>query len=144
MVGMPYDDVPSWTSPYPPEIWAKQMQKVADGFERGCEDWLRAVEAMPDPGRKAYALREAGLFRAATLHFASSVDQYRFVKARDRGDRREMLAIAERECARAKEELELVRADSRIGYESSNHYFFIPQDIREKILCCRISESAVK
>jgi len=46
--------------------------------------------------------------------------------------------IADRECARAKEELGLVRADSRIGYESSNHYFFIPQDLREKILSCRI------
>jgi hypothetical protein len=51
-----------------------------------------------------------------------------------------MTAIADRECERAKEELKLARADSRVGYESSNHYFFIPQDIREKILSCRIGE----
>lgn len=28
--------------------------------------------------------------------------------------------------------LPLVQADSRIGYESSNHYFYIPQDLLEK------------
>jgi hypothetical protein len=50
-----------------------------------------------------------------------------------------MAAIAARELARAKEELTLARADSRIGYESSNHYFFVPQDLREKILTCRIA-----
>jgi len=31
----------------------------------------------------------------------------------------------------------LVKADSRIGYESSNHYFYIPQDLLEKVVCCR-------
>ena len=140
MVGIPYDSVRSWTSPYPAEIWMQLMQKVVDGFEKGCEDWRKALEAMPDPGKKAYAQREAGLFRVATLHFASGIDQCRFVAARDRGDRRTMLEIAERECARAKEELKLARADSRVGYESSNHYFFIPQDLREKILSCRIGD----
>ena len=140
MVGMPYDDVKSWSGPYPLEIWAMLMQKVVDGFEKGCADWRKAVENMTDRKKKAYAEREEIIFRAATLHFASAIDQYRFVAARDSGDRQAMTAIADRECARAKEELKLARADSRVGSESSNHYFFIPQDIREKILSCRIGE----
>jgi hypothetical protein len=140
MVGMPYDDVKSWSGPYPLEIWAMLMQKVVDGFEKGCADWRKAVENMSDQKKRAYAEREEIIFRAATLHFASAIDQYRFVAARDSGDRQAMTAIADRECARAKEELKLARADSRVGYESSNHYFFIPQDIREKILSCRIGE----
>jgi len=37
----------------------------------------------------------------------------------------------------AKQLLPFVKADSRIGYESSNHYFYIPQDLLEKVLCCR-------
>jgi hypothetical protein len=27
--------------------------------------------------------------------------------------------------------------DSRIGFESSNHYFYVPQDLAEKVLACR-------
>lgn len=51
-----------------------------------------------------------------------------------------MREIALREKKRAKEEWGYVRADSRLGYESSNHYFFIPQDFLEKILSCTMVE----
>jgi hypothetical protein len=27
--------------------------------------------------------------------------------------------------------------DSRFGFEASNHYFYVPMDLAEKILCCR-------
>ena len=42
-----------------------------------------------------------------------------------------------RELETAKRHLALVRADSRIGYECSNHYFYLPHDLIEKVLCCR-------
>lgn len=48
-----------------------------------------------------------------------------------------MRAIARRERARAKALLPIVEADARIGYECSCHYFYLPQDLREKILNCR-------
>jgi len=139
MVGIPYDGIRSWCGPYPPDVWVALMQKVADGFERGCVDWRAAIAAMGDGGKRAFAEKEYGIFRTAALHFASVADQVRFVQARDAGDGAAMAAIAARELARAKEELGLARADSRIGYESSNHYFFVPQDLREKILTCRIA-----
>ena len=91
---------------------------------------------MTREGRRE-AEREYGLFRAAALHFDSSADQVRFYCARDIGDMRTMEDVARRELARAKEELSLVRADSRIGFESSCQYYFVPQDVREKILSCR-------
>ncbi len=140
MVGFPYDCVDGWRGPYPVDVWTSLMRKVADGFEKGCADWKDALAVMSDPKKRAAAEREYGLFRAAGLHFASCVDQSLFVAARDRGDRTDMRRIARRERVRAKEELALVRADSRIGYESSNHYFFIPQDLREKVLTCRAAE----
>ena len=40
-------------------------------------------------------------------------------------------------------EADLARVDSRIGYESSCQYFFVPQDLREKILSCRLPGRAV-
>ena len=45
--------------------------------------------------------------------------------------------LAKAELERAKAYWPLVRADSRIGYESSNHYFFVPRDVLEKVLSCR-------
>lgn len=138
MVGIPYDDAKNWRGPYPSEIWTDLMQKVADGFEQGCKDWKAAITTIKDPGKRAFAEKELGLFRTAALHFASAADQMRFVDARNAGDNEKMRSIAARELRRAKEELALARADSRIGYESSNHYFFIPQDLREKILTCKL------
>ena len=72
------------------------------------------------------------------MHFAACVDQALFIRARDGGDRAGMAEAARRELRRAKEYLPLMRADSRIGYECSNHYFAIPQDVREKVLGCRM------
>ena len=147
MVGIPYDALASWSAIYPPEVYRDQMAKVAAGFGKGC-DAFDAMLAKCAPEKRAAARREAGMFRAAYLHFASTVDQCRFVMARDRrrtakteAERaaltEEMRAIVRRELAAAKALLPLVQADSRIGYECSNHYFYIPQDVREKIICCR-------
>ena len=126
MVGIPYDDLTRWRSIYPAETYADLMEKVADGFEEGC----RLMEGVADA-------KELAMYRAEQMHFASCADQARFVLARDRGDRVEMRKMAERELARAKAMLPIVRGDSRIGYESSNHYFYTPADIIEKVLSCR-------
>lgn len=137
MVGFPYDATRGWVWPYPNDVWVAQMQKTADGFEKGCAEWRQAINAMRDPGTRRLAEREMGIFRTAALHFASAADQVRLYAARDAGNKSEYKAAVQRELARAKEELALTRADSRIGYESSNHYFFTPQDLREKVVGCR-------
>ena len=137
MVGFPYDDIETWIWPYPPEVWVSLMEKVAEGFCRGCDLWKLAMKTMLDDAKRREAEREYGLFKTAMLHFASSADQVRFVLCRRANDRNGQRAVVLRELARAKEELSYVRADSRIGYESTNHYLFIPQDLREKVLLCR-------
>ena len=101
------------------------------------------MEAARGDGRKA-AARDAGVFRAATLHFRTSHDQAQFILARDRGDRAAMLRWAGRELATAKEFLGLVRADSRLGYESSNRYMYVPNDIVEKVLNCRAAIDSLR
>lgn len=147
MVGIPYDDLKAWRSVYPPEVWISQMEKVRAGFDRGCELWGKLVEQTAGGPYGEIARRELGLFRAAELHFASCVNQARFVLVRDRktdddqgardARKRELRAIVRSELAVAQSLLPLAMADSRIGYESSNHYFYIPQDLVEKVLCCR-------
>ncbi len=136
MVGYPYDDLKGWRSIYPEDAWIGQMAKVRDGFIAGNEKFSRLVESLSGEKRAA-AARELGVFRAIENHFRSVVDQARFVQAREKGDKAEMISCARRELATAKAHLALLRADSRIGYECSNHYYYLPQDLIEKILNCR-------
>ena len=126
MVGIPYDDVQRWCAIYPADVYAGQMEKVAAGFAEGCRLMEGAVDG-----------KELNMYRAEQMHFASAADQVRFVLARDRGDKAAMRAIARRELDRAKAMLPIVRADSRIGYESSNHYFYTTADLIEKVFSCR-------
>jgi len=147
MVGIPYDDLKAWRSVYPTEVWIGQMLKVRDGFARGCALWGQ-LAAQTSGAVQHKVQRELGLFRTVELHFASCASQARFVAARDRllaaadeparaSCRAELRQAVREELATAKQLLPLVRSDSRIGYESSNQYYYIPQDLLEKVLCCR-------
>ena len=46
------------------------------------------------------------------------------------------------EISNARELYALAKNDSRIGFEASNHYFYVPLDLAEKVINCHwISES---
>jgi hypothetical protein len=138
MVNTPYDDFTRWTAGYSDNRkgWIEQMRKVWTGFEKADRLWKDAVGKMSGAAAVA-GRRDAVVFRAATLHFRTCVDQAEFILARDRGDRAAMKKYAERELETAREMLALVRADSRLGYETSNRYIYVPNDFLEKILNCR-------
>ena len=136
MVGIPYDDLDGWRSIFPAETYIRRCQAVADGFAAGVRIWEGVVAATRGAAH-ALSRRELGIIRTVACHMASCADQARFVRARERGDGAEMKAVARRERMRAKELLPIVEADSRLGYECSCHYFYLPQDLREKILNCR-------
>ena len=53
------------------------------------------------------------------------------------------LEILDSEIALAEQELALVREDSAIGFESTNQYWFTPQDLVEKIAQCRLMKFQV-
>jgi hypothetical protein len=149
MVGIPYDDLTSWRGVYPPEVFAAQFAKVADGIARGADTLLAAANAA-DEAREDHAalLKEWSVAAAAAIQFRSAANQARFVLARDRlaGG----LAGAEAEATLGElerllnAEIDLARRlydiqshDSRVGFEATNHYFFVPTDLAEKVLNCR-------
>lgn len=151
MVGMPYDDLNGWCGPYPADVFADQFAKVAEGWRTGLDDLRRAAELAP-LSRRAEAEAEWRFASAARLHFASVANQARFTHARNRLldtkkplplDQRKDLAAQMRKSAEAELQLavelfRLVRADSRIGYEASNHYYYLPIDLMEKVINCRL------
>ena len=150
MTGFPYDDLDTWRGPYPATVFADQFAKMAEGWAAGLPDLERASRAAP-PGSAADIGAELRFAKAAGLHLKSVANQARFTAARNallakepalkpeerRLRIRDMRTIAQDEIEIARRLFVLTREDSRIGYEASNHYFYLPLDLVEKVLNCR-------
>jgi hypothetical protein len=91
--------------------------------------------------------QELNVAEAAAIHFRSTANQCRFVQARH--DLAEAKTSGEAEMplknvkALIENEMELARRlysiqmrDSRIGFEASNQYYYVPMDLAEKVLNC--------
>jgi hypothetical protein len=150
MWGMPYDDLDSWRGPYPPDVLAAQFEKMARGWQPGVAELQLAVEKTP-PDRRKEAQADLRFAQAAAIYFQSVANQSRFVMARDTlakdsntlsPEQRHRLQAEIKRCLEseivlARELWTLVREDSRIGFEPSCQYFYLPLDLVEKVVNCR-------
>ena len=136
MVGFPYDDLKRWRGPYPEDVFENQFRILTEGWKRGLEILESAAAEVRVSEQKDFAdLRTVA--EAAYCHFCSTYLQIRFVRARNHGFDRPVMA----ECVREELDLtlklyDIVRRDSRIGFEASNHYFYSLNDLREKAVSC--------
>lgn len=150
MWGIPYDDLEGWRGPYPPEIFAAQFEKVASGWKEGIVELQKAIDKVP-PGRREQVHADLFYAQAAGIHFQSVANQSRYVMARDtlaaatdslvaeerNRLRSEIGRLLKSEIDLAKELFELTGEDSRIGFEPSCQYFYLPLDLVEKVVNCR-------
>ena len=111
---------------YPVDIYEQQFAKLCSRWERGLE-MLRDVPPC----------ETTVMAHAAYCLFKSSLDQIRFYRAREIGDRETMLSCAREEEKTARKMLELMNMDASIGYEAANHYYFSKGQIAEKIVNCQ-------
>ena len=132
MVGIPYDDLKGWRAIYPAEVFASQLEKVASGFEEAILH-LRTSVTSPPPAL-AEELRFA---EVAAIHFASVANQSRAVVARDGGDSAALARLCAAEERLAVRLHGLQSEDTRIGFEASNQYYYVPLDLVEKAINCR-------
>ena len=70
--------------------------------------------------------------KAAYCLFKSSLNQIRFIRARNEGRFADAVKEAENELNIAKEMLKLMNQNVAIGYEAANHYYFSKGQIAEK------------
>ena len=154
MVGFPYDDLDAWRAVYPPETFVRQLERVADGFDRALADLRRAAAgADASPVERQRFEEECRMAEASAIHLRSVAHQARFVLARDalaatqnEDESASQLAashvavlqeVLQGEIALARRLHALQSVDSRIGFEASNHYFYVPVDLAEKVVNCR-------
>ena len=152
MVGIPYDDLKGWRAVYPEDVFVKQFQRIAEGWQRGLVQLKEAV-AKADAKKRDQAIADVRVAEAAGIHFQSVANQAQFIRIRDTlaqisatdsgltADREqhlsELRSILDREIDLAKRLWRIVRTDSRIGFEASNHYFYTSQDLVEKVINCQ-------
>lgn len=145
MVGFPYDDLKKWRDIYPTGIFVAQLEKVSSGFEEAAGALQAALGDSPD---HSPARIEARLMEACAIHWQSAANQSRFVAARDalatmtKADEAathtaELRRVLENELTLAHRLHTLQSHDSRLGFEASNHYYYVPLDLVEKVLNCR-------
>ena len=151
MVGFPYDDLDAWRAVYPPEVFVSQFEKVAAGFETAHASLAAGLESSRsrlNAEQRNAALQELNVGEAAAIHLRSTANQARFVLARRRLKAAKSPAEAQAACADLeallRAELKLARrlhaiqsADSRIGFEATNQYYYVPVDLAEKVINCQ-------
>src|SRR5690606_30917127 len=120
--------------------------------EKGLGFFEKVVETA-EPGKRVVAKEDWGIAKAAWLHFASVANQVQFVMARDSiqnnrlspAEKRILITeinnILNNEIMLAKALFEITRSDSRIGYEASNQYYYVPHDLIEKVINCEFIRS---
>jgi hypothetical protein len=149
MVGIAYDDLTSWRANYPVDIFVAQFHKVADGFD----DALAKLKAkskqvtLSDNQRKSFHA-ECGVAETVAIHYRSVALQSQFIHYRELlGSEKDQIKIQEigaklkqilkAEIILAKRMATLQGGDSRLGFEASNHYFYVCNDLAEKVINCR-------
>jgi len=104
-------------------------------------EWQKGLPSLEEAGRRTAAdrrqdaARDLNIARAAMLYFRSVSNYLRFHLRR--GEPTQVRAILRDEIPLAEQFLDICRSDSRVGFEASLQYFYLPLDIREKIVSCR-------
>ncbi|HWN95201.1 MAG TPA: hypothetical protein VNT99_09220, partial [Methylomirabilota bacterium] len=132
---------------YPADVFIAQFEKVANGFGAGVATLSRHLPIKSDSEGDDALRNEVRIARAAELHFRSVANQARFIVARDALAKASAAQEAEKhltalehllrgEIELARQLYAIQRADSRIGFEASNQYYYVPADLIEKVLNC--------
>jgi hypothetical protein len=140
MILMPQDDYKRWSGKYPPEVVQREFSRMADLWEQALPRFREAMRAVPI-SRRRQADEDLAIAETCYLHFRSTANQFAFYLLRD-GPRtpealQRMRAIAKAEIELARRLYPLARLHSVIAYEASNHYYYRPADLAEKILNCQ-------
>jgi hypothetical protein len=133
MMLFPHDALPQWCGAYPPEAVAQQFTKMAARWREALPAFRKAMARASGP----HAPLDLAIAETCYHHFQSVANQVRFYMLRGKTDaaaKREMAALARQEIELAKGQYRLSRAHSILGYEGTNHYYYTPLDLVEKVL----------
>jgi len=138
MILFPHDAMKAWCGRYPPGVVVSQFRKMASIWKAGLPH-MDAVYIKSTTAKRNAAAQDVAISRTCAYHFESVANQVEFYMLReDRAANRErLIALAEAEIELARKQYEVARGQSTIAYEASNHYYYTPLDLAEKVLNCQ-------
>lgn len=131
MILFPHDAYKSWCGAYPPEVARAQFALLAEKWRPGL--------ALMEKAAGVDSL-DAAVARTCHNHFRSVANQLEFYILRDgpSPDQPRIRAILDDEIRLAVRQHRDARLHSEIGYEATNHYYYTPLDLAEKVLNCEL------
>ncbi len=165
MVGYPYDDIEWWSGIYPEDVYEDEYRQLVEGWREGLADLL-VYEGLNEELDEMILMA-----RVVLCQYESAYHHIQFVNRRDAmsaGEdvtladcntvaeevadltketamsRKELLRIVHEEMDTVQTLIDLRLQDSRIGFESSNHYFYTLQDLKEKMINLAYCEERLK
>jgi hypothetical protein len=142
----PYDDYKAWAGPFPVEVVERQFDRMSELWKPALASFYEALPRIPEHKRDS-ATKDLGIAETCYIHFQSVANQLHFYRWRDRwlvtmGDERaaiakSMITIAQNEMELAKRQYAITKRDCTIAFEASNHYYYRPLSLVEKILNCQ-------
>ena len=135
-----YDDL-AWTAPFGPSIVAKVFADIASAWQKGLS-YLQAALSEAPADKRFEAERDFKISDAAFLYFQSVANQVAFYQLRLKWKQEprlleQMRTVVQQELRGAERFWAICQADSRVGFEASLQYFYLPLDVLEKIIACR-------
>jgi hypothetical protein len=120
-----YDDLEKWRAIYPEDVFESQFEKL-------CTEWKKGLDMLPEGDESELSV----MATATYCLFKSSLNQIRFIQARDEERFGDAIEIAKDELEITKTMLNQMNKNAAIGYEAANHYYFSKGQLAEKIVNC--------
>ncbi len=127
-----YDDLETWRSIYPREVFLSQLEKLCALWNEGLALLEGETGEMKQMATAAYCL------------YCSSRNLVKFYLAREVGDKKTMAQMAREEESVARKMLCVMNENAAIGFEAANHYYFSKSCLLEKIVNCRYVLAALE
>lgn len=138
MILFPHDNWKAWAGMYPPEVAQEQFAKMSAMWKSGLEAMQEAFW-LSSPESRANARFDLDVALTCYHHFQSVAHQFEFYRLRESKEKNaaRMRQLAEAEIDLAVKQYHVARRNSVIGYEATNHYYYTPLDMVEKVVNCR-------
>ena len=131
MIGLSFDDLEKWTTIYPYEAFVSETEKMLLLWKEGIDildgaTKTKRVDELLLFSLVAYRHLECDLLQTKYAFMKRDINKYR-------GELKDLIKSAKEN---AKALLVLSSKDARVGYEASNHYFYTPNLLKEKLINC--------
>lgn len=137
MVCYSFDDEDSWSYPYGLEIYTAQYKKM-------CDKWKEGLDYLSGKTGNALFAEYKRMAEASYAHFYSTLLHAEFVALKKdvKGNAEKIKEILKKEYENTVNLYKLFSSDAKIGFEMTNHYYYTPSALIEKLIDVKeISES---